>query len=133
MHVFNNAYRGGNGLVDENPSDVLMLDLYADISKAFEEGIPEGIYARGEGSLGTFMPGFIYSSALQSSWYYRMEQGSVGDLRTPLYDGHIEVIKNSDDTYTFNVYCVDDNYRNPHNVSGSWTGIVEVLNESSII
>lgn len=113
--------------------DVLMLDLYADISKAFEEGIPEGIYARGEGSLGTFMPGFIYSSALQSSWYYRMEQGSVGDLRTPLYDGHIEVIKNSDDTYTFNVYCVDDNYRNPHNVSGSWTGIVEVLNESSII
>lgn len=109
------------------PGEGFTFDL--NCSGPFEEGIPSGRYEVADShAAGTIYPGYMQYGYLYGTWWTGYASADDMTEYAPAISGGIDVKRNSDGTYTFNMDFYDD-ASTPNRVTGSWTGTMIMENK----
>lgn len=126
----------GNWTIDISPApgssqdDTFITDICC-ANTGFNDDISGTYTASTNNEAGTFMPGYVSGTNIMGTMYLGGfdANGYVTKL-APAMSGEVTISKNSDGSYTISFDCMDD-AANPHNFYGTWTGKLNMVDQSS--
>lgn len=106
--------------------DYLKIELLADPAFTPQAGFPTGTYTDSRDySVNTYISGYSSYANTIGSWLF--VDGFSGGA--PLTDGEINIVGNTDGTYTISIDCMD-NLDPANRITASWTGVPELADVS---
>lgn len=126
----------GNWTIDISPApgstqdDTFITDICC-ANTGFDDDISGTYTASTNNEAGTFMPGYVSGTNIMGTMYLGGfdTNGYVTKL-APAMEGKVTISKNGDGTYTISFDCMDDAVT-PHNFHGTWTGPLNLVNQST--
>lgn len=106
--------------------DYLKIELLTDPAFTPQAGFPTGTYTDSRDySMNTYISGYSSYAYTIGSWLF--VDGFSGGA--PLTDGEINIVGNTDGTYTISIDCMD-NLDPANRITASWTGVPELADVS---
>ncbi len=120
-------------LTPTSGTDGFQLEYFGDGTGLFDEGLPTGTFTAGtDPGQGKFVIGYLEGYNMYGTWFIGgYDNYGSATQYAPAMDGTVTVTRNQDNTYTLSVDLYDDAF-DPNNFTGTWTGEVSIIDQSSL-